>query len=363
MRNIFFTGFPGFLGVELLPEVLIRQKNDVNAICLVQKKYMAYANKMRKKIEKENLELVGRIKIVEGDIRYKELGINSGSLDKNEVVEIYHLAAVYDLLVNRSLAENVNVNGTKNVLEIANKCKGLKRFHYVSTCYVSGIYNGLFKEEDLDLGQKFHNHYEESKFRAEKLVREAKANGLPTTIYRPSIAVGDSETGETQKFDGLYYVIQWILRLPKYFIFPVFKGAKHYKVNVIPRDFLVKAIVYLSGLNRSLGKTYQICDPRPFKTGRMVDVLADATGRKLKKIILPPFMAIWAVKHIKPLRRWLRMPPETLDCFKHPTYYSVENMMTDLKGSGIACPSFIKYVKTIVNYQKEHSEINSDAMV
>jgi len=363
MESIFFTGFPGFLGVELLPKVLKRFSSDTKAYCLIQKKYMAYAKKKMREIENNNHDYKDRIKLVEGDITLNDLGLGKASHIKGSTVEIYHLAAVYDLSVSKELAERVNVTGTKNVLEFASRCKKLKRFQYVSTCYVSGNYNGLFRENDLDVGQKFHNHYEETKFRAELLVREAESNGLPTTIYRPSIVMGDSTTGETQKYDGPYYVIQWLLRLPKVFIFPDLAMGKRYRFNMIPRDFLVDAIAYLSGEEKSQGKIYQLCDPRPMKVGMLVDVLGKATGRKLFKIPLPAFLAKWAVNNVKPLGDWIRIPADSMDYFSAPMLYSAENMIVDLKGSGISCPPFVTYVDNLVSYMKEHGEISSRPMV
>jgi thioester reductase-like protein len=78
----------------------------------------------------------------------------------------------------------------------------LRRLHYVSTCYVSGRWAGIFRETDLVKGQRFNNFYEETKYLAEVAVAAARDNGLPTTIYRPSVVGGDSTTGATQKYDG-----------------------------------------------------------------------------------------------------------------------------------------------------------------
>ncbi|HZX99153.1 MAG TPA: SDR family oxidoreductase [Dermatophilaceae bacterium] len=89
---------------------------------------------------------------------------------------------------------------------------GVQQTAYVSTCYVSGRYEGEFTEDALDEGQTFLNHYESTKFEAEKLVRAAMADGLPTTIYRPGMVVGDSLTGETQKYDGPYFVAEFLRR-------------------------------------------------------------------------------------------------------------------------------------------------------
>lgn len=363
MTTVFFTGFPGFLGVELLPRVLSRHDDETIATCLVQPRYINYAKKKQRQIEEDHPGLKGRIKLVEGDITEPDLGLGRATSIKGATVEFYHLAAVYDLAVDRELAHRVNVQGTRHVLDFASRCGKLKRFQYVSTCYVSGRYNGLFRENDLDVGQKFNNHYEETKFHAERDVRDAMREGLPATIYRPAIVVGDSRTGATQKFDGPYYVLQWLLRLPSVFVFPMPIGSQQVKVNIVPRDFVVDAMAHLSGLEDSAGKCYQLCDPRPLKVPRLIRVLGDATDRTLIPLPIPGSLAKLALKHVAALRRWMRIPPESLDYFTHPTYYSPENMLRGLRGSGIGVPPFRAYVENLVDYMREHGEITSRAMV
>ena len=107
--------------------------------------------------------------------------------------EVWHLAAVYDLAVAPQVARRVNVDGTRNVLDFCREQPHLRRLQYVSTCYVSGRFEGEFTEDALDVGQAFRNHYEETKYEAELLVRKAMADGIPATIYRPGIVVGDSQ--------------------------------------------------------------------------------------------------------------------------------------------------------------------------
>ena len=71
--------------------------------------------------------------------------------------------------------------------------------------------------------------------------------GMPATIYRPSIVVGDSRTGETQKYDGPYFAMQWLLRQKRVAIMPVVGSPSDTEFNVVPRDFVIDAITWLSG--------------------------------------------------------------------------------------------------------------------
>ena len=150
---IFFTGFPGFLGSELLPRVVSR--TDDVALCLVQPKFRALAEQRAREIESAHPALENRIRLVEGDLTQA-----LDHVDAADVREIYHLAAVYDLSAPREVGMRVNVTGTTRVLDLAERAPRLERMHYVSTCYVSGHYDGAFNENDLEKGQTFNNFYE-----------------------------------------------------------------------------------------------------------------------------------------------------------------------------------------------------------
>ncbi len=260
MSNVLFTGFPGFLGSELLPRILGRSPQH-RAVCLIQSKFIGQARSRLENIEKAYPPLRGRIDLAVGNITEPDLGLEDASRIKNETSEIFHLAAVYDLSVPRELAMQVNVNGTRNVLDFAEGASRLRRLHYVSTCYVSGRYAGQFSEDDLEKGQAFNNHYEETKYLAEVEVRARMRGGLPATIYRPAIVVGDSRTGATQKYDGPYFLIRWLLRQPYVAVLPIVGNPSVTRLNLVPRDYVVDAISCLSGSDLSAGKVYQLADP------------------------------------------------------------------------------------------------------
>ncbi|HSP15087.1 MAG TPA: SDR family oxidoreductase [Thermoanaerobaculia bacterium] len=348
MSTIFFTGFPGFLGAELLPR-LLRRSPDVRVRCLVQSKFAELARKRASGIGGGT-----RIEIVEGDITQP---ITARS---DDVVEIYHLAAIYDLAVRRDLAMRVNVDGTRNVLDFAARCPSLQRFQYVSTCYVSGQYRGVFRETDLEKGQAFGNYYEETKYLAEVEVQKRMHAGLPATIYRPAITVGDSVTGETQKFDGPYFVIQWILRQPHLSVLPMVPGSKRYHLNVVPRDFVIEAFDRLSAMPQSLGKVYQLADPDPMTIEESVNAIAGATGHSLVRIPLPLAVAKGAVRYVPGVYRLMRIPAEAIDYFVHPTEYDTTNTRHDLGSMRI--PHLRDYLPRLVDFARAHPEIGSAAM-
>ncbi|MFZ1176400.1 MAG: SDR family oxidoreductase [Mycobacterium sp.] len=357
--TVLMTGFPGFLGSALLPGIL--KRTDGSAICLVQPKFTTLAQRRVSELSSADPFLQGRIQLVEGDITQPGLGISADDA-LTDVTEAWHLAAAYDLTVSRDVAVRVNVEGTRNVLDALERCPKLTRLHYFSTCYVSGRYAGPFSEDDLEVGAPFNNYYEETKNLAEADVRWHMSAGMPATIYRPSIVVGDSRTGETQKFDGPYFVMQWLLRQPRHAILPMAGDPTTTRVNVVPRDFIVDAVGYLSGLSASEGRTYQLADPRPLSVDEMAETLARATGRELVKVPLPRKLAKASLAHVPGLYRLMRIPPEAVDYFAHPTFYLTDHCRADLAGSGIEVPSFRSYVDRLVEYVRCHPDVGSAAM-
>ena len=359
--TVLMTGFPGFLGSALLPRILCRTGED--AVCLVQPKFAALARRRAEEIMASDPVLAGRIRLVEGDITLPGLGLDEANTLALQVTELWHLAAVYDLSVPRGIGMRVNVDGTRHVLDLAERCPRLQRVQYFSTCYVSGRHAGPFAEEDLEVGAPFNNFYEETKHLAEVDVRRRMDAGLPATIYRPSIVVGDSRTGETQKYDGPYFIVQWLLRQPRTAIMPVIGDPTVTRFNVVPRDFVVAAAAHLSGLPHSVGKTYQLADPRPLTVAELIAELGRACGRRVVRVPLTRRAAKAMLRRMPGASRLVRIPVAAVDYFAHPTHYLTANARADLAGSGIAAPSLRDYSDTIVSFMRAHPEIHSEAMV
>ena len=361
--TILLTGFPGFLGSRLLPRILRRAPGG-RAACLVQPKFEALAKERVAALEAAEPELAGRIDLVAGDLTVTGLGLDDGRALAADVTEIWHLAAVYDLSVPRDVGMKVNVDGTRNVLRFAEDCPGLRRHQYVSTCYVSGRHCGPFHETDLDVGQRFNNFYEETKFLAEVEVAAARDGGMPTSVYRPAIVVGDSRTGDTQKFDGPYFLLQWLLRQPEGFaLVPLVGDPSMVRFNMVPSDFVIDAIEHLSGLDVSAGRTYQLADPRPLTVDGLLTEMCRATGRRGIRVPLPRKLTTWALAHVEPLQRYVGIPADAVEYFVHPTHYDTARTDADLAGSGVVCPAVPDYLPNLVRFMVEHREANLGVMI
>ena len=361
MPTIFVTGFPGFLGSELvLP--LLRARPDATALCLVQARYADVAERRKEALVARDPEAGGRIRLVEGDITRPDLGLSSPDEVARDVEEVFHLAAVYDLAVSREVGMRVNVDGTRHVLDLCERAEGLRRLHYVSTCYVSGRHPGTFRETDLDVGQTFNNHYEETKYLAEAEVHDRMAGGLPATVYRPAIVVGDRATGATQKYDGPYLFIRLVLRQGSPALLPVVGRPADVELNVVPRDFVIGALAHLSGPAGRPNTVYHLADPDPPSLDAAIDAVARATGKRVLRVPVPAGLARPVLRHLPGAERLVGIPAEALDYFTHPTSYDTAHADRDLEGSGLAVPPFVDYAEVLVRFAEAHPDVGREAM-
>jgi thioester reductase-like protein len=362
MSALLMTGFPGFLGSALLPRLLAR-RDGTRALCLVQAHHLATARDRLLAIESEHPHTRGRVELVEGDLTRPGLGIDGQHADAvDEVTEVWHLAAVYDLTVREHVARAVNVGGTEAVLEFCRQRPAFERLQYVSTCYVSGSYEGEFGEGDLDVGQSFLNHYEATKFEAELAVRKAMADGIAATVYRPGIVVGDSRTGATQKYDGPYFYARFLRRQPlPVAVLPAL--AADVRASLVPRDYVIDAMDALSVLDRSLGRTYALTDPNPPTAREVAERFADHLGKRLVWVPLSVGLARGALGVVPGLERVLGIPAETLEYLTSRTTYATTNAVADLDGTGVVCPPFESYAGRLLRFMAAHPEIDANAMV
>jgi thioester reductase-like protein len=358
--TLLMTGFPGFLGSALLPRLLERQE-DARAVCLVPRQHMAAARERVAALQAEHRVIARRVQLVQGDLTAAHLGLTSHRRHLlDDVEEVWHLAAVYDLAVPEETARRVNVDGTARVLELATGLPRLRRLHYVSTCYVSGRYDGEFGEDVLEQGQQFRNHYEATKYEAEVLVRKAMADGLPVTICRPGIVVGDSSTGATQKYDGPYFLASFLRRQPVVALVP--SVPKEARFCLVPRDFVIEAMDRLSALDGSVGRTYALTDPDPPTVRELIETFARILGKRIVWAPVPPRVTRAALDRVPGLERLLGLPSEAVEYSTSPTTYATTNTLADLEGTGVRCPRFADYADRLLRFMQAHPEVDSKAM-
>lgn len=358
--SVLFTGFPGFIGARLLPRLLELWPEET-FVCLVQDRFLGLTHGELAAIEARHPSGRGRLTTVVGDITLPGLGLAAADATRlrGELTAAHHLAAVYDLAVSRELGMKVNVEGTRNVLAFLGGARRFARLHYVSTAYVSGSATGVFRESDLDVGQRFKNHYEETKFLAEV---EVARSGVPATIYRPSVVVGDSRTGETGKFDGPYFTLTAMEKVPSPGIF-LRVGSGRNPANLVPVDFVVEALARLSTQREAATRTYHLTDPQPLPVIEVERLFARALGKSFVYVPVPKGLAK-AFFSLGPVQRHFGMPVQSLDYFDHPLRFDTTEASRALAAFGLECPRLPDYADRLVSfYRQKRGDVRREAMV
>src|SRR5829696_5790792 len=165
-ETVLLTGFPGFIA-ERLVERLARPGTQF--FLLVQSPFIQKASAAIQRIAAETQTPLENFAIIEGDITLPDLGISHDDIQtiRDDVTSVFHLAAAYDLAVDKETARQVNLEGTKNVNKLCRSVSNLYRYNYVSTCYVAGKRIGRILEINLEHDAGFRNYYEETKYLAE----------------------------------------------------------------------------------------------------------------------------------------------------------------------------------------------------
>jgi nucleoside-diphosphate-sugar epimerase len=233
---ILLTGATGFLGMEVLVRLLERTDHDV--LCLVRAPDRAAAEQrlagVLETLYRDPSRHAGRVRALAGDLT-GEIETPPGELEL-----VCHCAAsiAFDLPLEE--ARRINVHGTGAMLDLARKA-GARRFVHVSTAYVAGTWPGEFGEDMLDEGQGFRNTYEQTKWEAEHLVADRAGDFASVTIARPSIVMGESDSGWTPAFNVLY----WPLRAFARGLFDQVPAKPDGRVDVVPVDHVADGILRL----------------------------------------------------------------------------------------------------------------------
>jgi thioester reductase-like protein len=342
------TGFPGFIGRRLARHLLDRD-SDLRITALVEEPMIEPARAAAAEIDGNRIDLIA------GDIGAAGLGLPEADYGRlqEEVRTVFHLAAIYSLDVPLVIAQRVNVDGTGNVLEFCAGAKSLQRLAYVSTAYVAGLRTGVVYEHELVMGQEFKNHYESTKFQAEVWVRE-QMDRVPTTILRPAIVVGDSQTGETQKFDGPYFLLRVIAEADRAGrAIPNF-GRAGAPFNVVPVDFVVAAIATAAQDPDAAGETLHLVDPEPLSARELAETLSLAYCGRRPRGTVPPSL-VEASLRFKPLRERLGgTPRESIAYLNHPVAFDTRRAVALLSPHGLRPPNFGDYAGAMVEFFRRH---------
>ena len=359
----FVTGATGFIGKRLVKTLLQRRGTTVHFL-------------VRAGSEGKIADLLkywgvnkSRAIAVRGDLTAKKLGVGADDLKKlkGQIGAVYHLAAVYDLSADAESQVQVNIDGTRNMVEFA-KAIDAKHVHHVSSIAAAGLYEGVFREDMFEEAEGLDHPYFMTKHESEKIVR--KECKVPWTVYRPAMVVGDSTTGEMDKVDGPYYFFKLIQRmrqiLPPWFPSVGIEGGR---VNIVPVDFVVAALDHISHSRHSVkGKCFHLVDPVGYRVGDVLDIFSKAAHAPKMNLFVNAALLGFIPKSVKkglmalaPVRRVraavmkdIGIPEDMMSFVNYPTRFDRRETDAALKDSGIECPNLHDYAWRLWDYWERH---------
>jgi len=363
------TGGTGFLGRKVLARLLAR--DDCEAV------YALVRAGSRDRLLRRLADTPGHEKVVPvvGDLTRPRLGLHDAEVDglAGRVDHVLHLGAIYDITADDESNRAANVDGTRGVVEVAARI-GASCLHHVSSVAVAGEYEGTFTEDDLDVGQTFGNPYHETKYAAERIVREEST--VPWRVYRPAVVVGDSRTGEMDKIDGPYYLLTAISLLgrlgwagsmaPLRIAVPEL-GA----TNIVPVDVVADAMVHLVHRPDLDHRAFHLVHPRPQPLSEVYNAFARALGAPQVQATMPSAVGSLvrrgaaAAQQLAPVAAArdialaeLDIPPEVLPHLTFGARFATDDTLRALEGSGVEFPEITDYAPVLVDWWREHLDPN-----
>lgn len=279
-RHILLTGTTGFLGAFVLEELL--QTTQAEIYCLVR---ASNAEEAKKRIQ-NNLETYGlcgdslsdRIIPLVGNLAKPRLGLSAEQFQAlaHQIDVIYHNGALVNFTYPDSAVKAGNVGSTLELLKLANQTK-LKPLHFISTV---GVFNSTATEaDDLANIDQLSGGYIQSKWVAEKLLMAARDRGFPINIYRPGRITGHSQTGACNINDFVHRIIRGCIQLgtaPNW----------NTEVEMVPVDYVSRAIVHLFQQPESIGKNFHLVNSQTLPWGEFVSWVR-SPGYPLEPVTYP----------------------------------------------------------------------------
>ncbi len=364
-KSLLITGITGTLGKEFLKELVLT--TDFRIHVLIRRKgRFSHWDRARKILSAWELErfLGTRIQVFEGDVTLPKFGLSEESLEflRGQVTDFYHIAALTTLNGSEEDCERINIGGVKNALEAAwdfFKNGKLKHFFYFSTAYVAGSRQTYRSFEDVLPENPAHaNFYESSKYKAEKQVRDAMRQDLPVTIFRPSIVVGDSRTGQVSEFNVIYP----FMKLFAHGILTVLPTRPENSFNIVPIDFVIKAALAISKQESCLGKTFHLVTEQPPTIGMLLRLKEEEYPQLPRVEVIPP--ETFRLENLDMVsKNVFQMLQPYLGYLNDDLSFDASNTQKALQGTGVSMPKTdYEFLKILIRYAVDAGYLIVDAV-
>ena len=355
--SYFVTGGTGFIGRNLIEQLLER---DGTIYVLVREGSRGRLEELRSRWGADE----DRIVPVIGDLSQEKLGCEDQIAElKGKIEHFFHLAAIYDMTADAESQRVANVEGTREATRLANELE-VDHLHMVSSIAAAGLYKGTFTEEMFDEAHDVENHpYFQTKHESEGVVRDDAE--VPWRIYRPGIVVGHSETGEMDKVDGPYYFFKLLQRARN--LLPSWVpgiGIEGREINLVPVDFVAKAMDHIAHQDGLDGKVFHLTDPNPLSAGQIINLFARSAHAPEAAMRIDPKMLDVVPKQVRsgvqmlpPVKRIadtvladLGIPRSVLVYINYPTSFDSTNTQKALEGTDISVPPLQGYADRLWDY-------------
>jgi thioester reductase-like protein len=343
------TGFPGFVARHLVTDLLAEEPRAL-VVLVVLARFLPAAAAVLDRLPREQRE---RAVVLEGDAAAIDLGLSGAEYRSlaSEVDYVHHLAHAGYAGIDRKTAHDVNVGGAAEVIELGRNAQTLRSIVIHSSTTVAGDRTGVVLESDLDAGQSFRNPIEESRLRAEKIVRRAMAE-LPITVVRPSAVVGDSGSGRTLRFDGANLLLSLLVAAPDDFAVPLI-GKGDAPFHVVPVDFVSKAARLMARHPDAHGETFHLVDPVPPTAAEVFELVARAAGKRAPSGSIPAGIAR-VILAAPGLERFAADPRTLAVQLIQNVRFDARRAERILHPANVHCPPFATYVDNLVEALRDH---------
>lgn len=263
--RIFITGTAGLIGGELVAKLL---DSGHSIVGLVRSNIDIRSNAdepIPTKPFHQDMPAAGELLTIQGDVAHRGFGLEQGTqrFIATNIDLVIHCAAMTAFDADSKVQEAINVHGTKNALDIFSETP----FLHVSTAYTCGLQNGPVFERLHGPDTKFMNGYEQSKASAEVLVAECSNN---FAIARPSIVVGEHETGQIKSFDTIYAVFRLIAE-GRISALPADDQAS---LNFVPIDHVIDGLIdIVDHWDAAKGQIFHLSSDDPVAPQMLVDAI------------------------------------------------------------------------------------------
>ena len=394
--DIVLTGATGFLGSALIPELLARRRGQI--ICLVRARNDAHARERVLSAFVDSGEVGSgpisngrdRIEALAADLTDERLGLSPERFDRLAIRAsvIVHCAAKVNLVSPYDELRETNVVGTWRMLNLAHAANARRRrlgkttsFHLASTLSVfvgSDRNTGTISEDDnLDEVGGLHGGYAQSKWVAERLVRDAAGSGVgPVSIYRLGLLTGPTTNGEAADNDWLSLFTRGLVSVGSIpaLLAPGFRSReandsettlKSVRVDVTPLDYAAAAMAHIAmrkTSNPDVAEVFHIANPQSVGLGEILAAI-ERTGSRLEVVSTGEWLQRAASKsnrpevaaavlglgralsrdsadctEIEPAFRTIYERARPFDVFQATgTRFATSNTEAVLSGSGIGC--------------------------